>query len=76
MSVQIIEHGENIRKIKFLDKEVELHRTDPHGLWVFQWDSGEPPEVLSGKYTNVGTAIEHVSNYISKLPPRKKTAKE
>ncbi len=76
MSVQIIEHGENIRKIKFLDKEVELHREDPHGLWVFHWDSGEPPEVLSGQFTSVGIAVEMATNYVNKLPPRKKNTKE
>lgn len=72
MSYEIIETGENYRKFKFFDKEVTLNREDPHGLWIFHWETGSPPAALSGSFTNVGTAVEFLTNYLTNLTPAKR----
>jgi len=51
------------------------NRNGPH--YVIGWErGGEVPAVLSGLYTNVGTAEQAIYNYVkSKEKPNKSTAK-
>lgn len=64
--------NEHLRTAKFNSKTVKLERRDPHSLWFFVWDAGEPPANLSGAYTNPGVAFEHLDNYVQALEPVKK----
>ncbi len=72
MNFEVIEHGENVRHLKFLNKEVSIERTDPHGLWEFTWSGGDPPEKLQGKFTTPTMAYEFLNNYIQSLEKKKK----
>jgi hypothetical protein len=56
--INVVETGENQRVITIGTYEVRLNRLDPHGFWYFQWESGNPPEKLSGAFTNLSQAYE------------------
>ena len=75
--IEVTEVAENKRTIKFDDKTVTLNRDESNSLWTFSWNSGEPPMVLSGSFTNTGVAIEFLKNYLDGLAtssqPKKKT---
>jgi len=72
---EVIDTAENKRVIKFNEKQVTLNRDEANSLWTFSWSSGEPPEVLSGMFTNPSVAYEFLRNYLDNLEKSKKKAK-
>lgn len=70
--INVVETGENQRIVTIGEYTVALNREDPHGFWYFKWESGNPPERLSGAYTTLGSAYEQLNNWFVSLPPSKK----
>lgn len=73
MVYQLTDTKENSRSFIFMDKKIELKREDPYGFWVFKWESGNPPEVLSGNFTTVSAALENLENYYVQNTQKRKT---
>lgn len=51
--------------------EVHFRCQPPYGFWTVAWGRGEIPEVLSGKYVSLRTAMQAVSNYLSTRQKKK-----
>ena len=46
-------------------RKLRLERKDPFGFVFIGWDSGNPPEVLQGAYTNFDQARLALETYIA-----------
>lgn len=72
--IKTIETGENQRLVNIGTYDVQLNRLDPHGFWHFKWESGNPPDKLTGAYTTLSSAYTALETWFMSLPQKKKAA--
>lgn len=71
---QHADDAENLRVIETNGAKIFLHRTDPFGFWIVQFEKGQLPESLTGSYTSATIAAEAVEKYLNDHKTREKKA--
>ena len=70
--MEIVQPEENLREIQLTTgNKIKIRRTDPFGLWHFEYQKGPIPKELEGHFTKVSYAIKTLEAFFenSKLRP-------